>query len=140
MTNTIRKVLAMAVLALGIESAQAHPSGYWGPEIQADLNDGVWTPDIAEPIKHPQAQLQVEKQKLQKLWNALTPEQKKSFISNLLEWKREVERPPDNGAENQVGLYRMRERRIQQWWLQGRYGPESDEITSNPYWQPGTTQ
>ncbi|MBV8274040.1 MAG: hypothetical protein JO170_02110 [Verrucomicrobia bacterium] len=127
--KTIQTILAMTAFALAIENVQGHDFGNWGPEIQADLN-AIWTRDIAHPIRQPEAQLKVEKQKLQKIWDALTPEQRDRFNSNLLEWEREVERPSDNSAENQVRCYRMRERRIKRWWSHGTYGP--NEIT-NPY-------
>ena len=129
-------MMAMTAFALAIESVEGHGSGNWGPEIQADLN-AIWTRDIARPIRQPEAQLKVEKQKLQKLWDRLTPEQKERFSDNLQEWKREVERPPDNSAENQVRCYRMRERRIKRWWSHGTYGPNQITNANSP---PETTQ
>jgi hypothetical protein len=125
--NAIQTIMAMTAFALAIESVQGHGSGNRGPETQGDLN-AIWTRDIARPIRQPEAQLKVEKQKLQKLWDALTPEQKERFGRNFQEWKLEVETPPDNSAENQVRCYRMRERRIRQWWSHGTYGPK--EITN----------
>jgi hypothetical protein len=126
--NTIQTITAMTAFALAIESVQGRGSGNWGPEIQADLN-AIWTRGIAQPIRQPEVQLKVEKQKLQKLWDALTPEQKERFGRNLEEWKREVEGPSDNSAEDQVRCYRMRERRIKRWWSRGTYGP--NEITNS---------